>query len=203
MAKDIFVVSRSTPDKPGWNDTVEVWEDGCKLWEGPGSAAPSPYDYNAYNQAKNAGKKPRKGDYTWDKRGGMIDYGAYRYDVVTHDRYGKSLVLNQEGYVDSRIPNRRHPDKDGNPRPVMNEIFVHRGDHGNEISNRGSEGCITIHPDHWARFQNIFKDGERGRIFVIQPPASQGMGDIKQEETRQSRQEEEKGYDTDVVLPWG
>lgn len=194
MAKRVFVTSKSTPDQPGWMDWIEVWEDGKKLWEGPGSSSPSPLAYKEYEAAQDAGRNPKREDYTSDKRGGMIDYGTYNFLVEDHPLYKRSLKLNGGGEVDSRWPNPRH-----NNRPVLDEVFVHNGYYaGDRDMERGSSGCITIRPDHWRNFQNVFGEKETGEVIVVRPPLLQGIGGVKPIEAEQQQKIQSSAQDIGV-----
>ncbi len=43
-------------------------------------------------------------------------------------------------------------------------INIHEGD---SETNRGSAGCITIHPDDWADFLEAFEEGEKGIVSIL------------------------------------
>lgn len=146
MAKRVYFVADSTPDQPGWNDRVEVWEGDKRLWVGRGSINPSYVAFKEYDEAKDAGLNPKPEDYTWDKKGGIIDYGTYGFK--TDNFLNGSLAVNERGYIPSQKPNPRHDNK-----PVMDEVFVHVGDYGKKPhENRRSLGCPTIHPEDYAAF---------------------------------------------------
>jgi hypothetical protein len=202
MAKTVFMFPNSTPEQRGWNDKVEVWEDGKKLWEGRGSVNPSKLAYPEYYAAANRGENPRKEDYSWDKQGGWIDYGKYKYNVSSD--YNGSLLLNDGGWVDSRIPNKRH-----DYEKKMNGVYVHEGYPYvrragypvDEDTERGSTGCPTIHPDDLEGFRSNFNKDDKGELIILHPPASQGMGDLKPAEGRQD--EKAINYIEDIVYPWG
>lgn len=114
----------------------------------------------------------------------MIDYGTYRFRVEENEEFGKHLELNRGGYVASRKPNPRH-----GGQPVMNGILVHAGYYENDpMKERGSTGCITVHPKHWRSFQEVFAKEEEGDIIVVRPPATQGIGDVKPADAGSSEQ---------------
>lgn len=210
MPKRVYVTVFSTPNQPGWNDRVEIWDGDKRLWVGRGSISPSPLAYPEYWAAEEAGLKPRREDYSWDKQGGLIDYGRYRF--TTSKNYDGSLLLEGGGKIISQIPNKRH----GGER-VMDQIYFHegypyvrRGDRpADSGSVRGSIGCPTIHPDEIEGFRKNFdfEKGETGEVIINKPTefAPQGMGDLKPDETSRSQEEIErvKDYVTDIVYPWG
>lgn len=176
--KAIRVFSKSTPDQVGWNDWVEVWQEGQKIWEGPGSANPSPYDYKARDLDVNNGTFTKDEDYTWDKRGGWIAPGTYNWTKSYWDRL-RDMDLD----LDQEIPSRKPNPRNGN-RPVVAGALVHQGFNGDDkYSSRGSEGCITIHPDHWQGFKDVFRDGDKGQLEVIDA----GGGKPKAESAGQSK----------------
>ncbi len=212
MGKRVYMTVLSTPDQPGWNDRVEVWDGDKRLWVGRGSVNPSHLAYPEFYAAKDAGLNPRREDYSWNKQGGLIDYGQYKFE--TNKNYGGSLLVEGGGKISSQIQNKRHGDE-----KVMDQIYVHegypfvrRGDHPVDSGTvRGSIGCPTIHPDDVEGFRKNFdfvgEKGETGDLIITRPTETppQGMGDLKPAETNGNQQEVEnaKDYITGLVYPWG
>ena len=149
--KTITLHSLSTPDNPelGYGDYVQVDEDGKNLWGSHASCCPNPYKVNG--QGKPI---PWKLLYDW------IAYGEYKWECVDHYKYGKCLLINGGGEVASR-----NPIKNANGT-IFTEVFVHSGGMGKNPNWRGSAGCITLSPDLWPDFIELFKVGEKGKLIV-------------------------------------
>jgi hypothetical protein len=139
--KTVTLYSLSTPDNPefGYGDYVDVREDGLVLWGSHASCCPNPYKVNG--------------------QGHPIPWKLV-YDWIEHYKYGKCLLINKGGEVKSRNPIRN------NNGSIFTEVFVHSGGMGKNPNWRGSAGCITIAPDLWPEFMELFKVGEKGKLVV-------------------------------------
>lgn len=149
--KTVTLYSLSTPDNPefGYGDYVDVREDGLVLWGSHASCCPNPYKLNGQGHPI-----PWKLVYDW------IDYQKAEFECIEHYKYGKCLLINKGGEVKSRNPIRN------NNGSIFTEVFVHSGGMGKNPNWRGSAGCITIAPDLWPEFMELFKVGEKGKLVV-------------------------------------
>lgn len=149
--KTITLHSLSTPENPelGYGDYVQVDEDGKNLWGSHASCCPNPYKVNGQGHPI-----PWKLVYDW------IDYQKAEFECIEHYKYGKCLLINKGGEVKSR-----NPIKNANGT-IFTEVFVHSGGTGNNPNWRGSAGCLTLAPDLWPDFIELFKVGEKGKLVV-------------------------------------
>jgi len=145
--RQVTVLSRSYPDVPGYPDLVIVKVAGNQKFACPASACPNP-------------RRPLvKGGAAWVDAYGFLSAGRFRFECVTHWKYGKCLLLNDGGELPARYPNINH----GGQR-IISQVFVHKGF---TSTWRGSAGCITVHPSFWTNFQSFFEDGDTGNLFVL------------------------------------
>jgi hypothetical protein len=70
------------------------------------------------------------------------------------------LLINNGGEVKSR-----NPIKNANGT-IFTEVFIHSGGTGKNPNWRGSAGCITLGPDLWPEFMELFTVGEKGKLVV-------------------------------------
>lgn len=151
--KTVKFLRSSTPDNPelGYGDHVMVYDDGKEIYGGHASTCPNPYSVNRKSHAK-----------PWTMLYGWIAEGEYKFQCRDHEKFGKCLLLNGGGKVDSCVPNPAH-----NGEMWMEEIFVHRGAIGSLNPKwRGSRGCCTIPPEEADRFFACFQPGETGKVIV-------------------------------------
>lgn len=151
--KTITLHSLSKPDDPelGYHDYITVDDEKTLgIWGSHASCCPNPYKVNG--QGKPI---PWKLLYDW------IAYGEYKWECVDHYKYGKCLLINGGGEVASRNPVKN---KDGS---TFKGVFVHTGAFKSKNPKwRGSQGCITIPPDQWTGFMELFTVGEKGELHV-------------------------------------
>lgn len=135
----------STPDEPGYKDTIFVAVDGGKDFASACSACPNPY---------------RPSDRVkWQDAYGWLALGEYAFQCIPdHPVYHKCLLLNNGAELPARLSNVNHKG-----RSVISEVFVHCGVDG---SWRGSAGCITLSPGVFHNFTNLFEDNETGKIIL-------------------------------------
>lgn len=146
MAKEVVVLVYSTPDVPGWNDTVLVVEDDRVVYACPCRSGPN------WRTPMREGGKP------WHVKYDCIAPGQYTWVCVpNHPRYGSWLVINGGGEVASRNP---RPNPDGS---IFTEVGFHAA-----WSERwpGSAGCQTLQRVFWKGFIRMFEPGERGVLSV-------------------------------------
>lgn len=149
--KLIELLSLSTPDNPefGYGDYITVTEGKETIWGSHASCCPNPYKLNGQG-------KP----IPWKLLYGWIAYGEYNWECIQHYKYGKCILLNNGGEVASRNPVKN---KDGS---TFTEVFIHSGGTGKNPNWRGSAGCITLGPDLWQDFMEVFTVGEKGKLVV-------------------------------------
>lgn len=140
----------TTPDNPpsGYPDIARLYDSNYKMI------------YDCYCSTNPNGYRPsdRLG---WTDAYAQICLGRYSYDVITHDKYGKCLMINDGNAVPTTNFN---INQNGN---YATEIFLHSG--GIKSSDpkwRGSRGCLTIHPDEFAAYMAHFDDMESGQIIL-------------------------------------
>ena len=149
--KLIELFSLSTPDNPeyGYGDYITVAEDKETIWGSHASCCPNPYKINGQGLPI-----PWKLIYDW------IDFQECEWECVDHYKYGKCLLINNGGEVKSRNPVKN---KDGS---TFTEVFIHSGGTGKNPNWRGSAGCITLGPDLWPEFMELFTLCEKGELHV-------------------------------------
>ena len=92
---------------------------------------------------------PNRFIYCVDKNRPVVATGEHRFDVSACDRFGKALLLNHGGYVQTLNPN---PTKHGDH--LATGIWIHSGRSSGPV--KGSHGCLTIAPKHWKAFIALF-----------------------------------------------
>jgi hypothetical protein len=150
--KTITLHSLSKPDDPelGYHDYITVDDEKAPgIWGSHASCCPNPYKLNGQGVPI-----PWKLVYDW------IDFQEATWECVDHYKYGKCLLINNGGEVKSRNPVKN---KDGS---TFTEVFIHSGGTGKNPNWRGSAGCITLGPDLWPDFIELFKVGEKGKLVV-------------------------------------
>ena len=157
--KKIVLESIAVPDVPGYPDKVAVFDEGnAVIYHNACSACPN------YREPIKAGEHVENAR-PWEQVYGWLACGRYRWECVKHEKYGKCLLLNSGSDLPSRTPNPRH---DG--RYVLSQIFFHSGQ---SPVWRGSAGCITLPPDAWPSFIELFSDGETGDVAVVDAVVAQ------------------------------
>lgn len=150
--KTVTFYSLSTPDNPemGYNDYVDVGEDGNSLFASHASCCPNPYKVNGQQLP-----------ISWKILYDWIDFQECSFECVSHHKYGKCLLINNGGEVKSRNPIKN---KDGS---IFKGVFVHCGAINSKNKNwRASAGCCTLSPELWPDFISCFEIGEKGKLIV-------------------------------------
>ena len=96
--------------------------------------------------------KPILEVYNEDKKWPIIASGEYTFDVdhlMSWTSQPKALIINGGAFVTTVNPN---PNQ--NNQYKADKIWIHTGTR--EGVNRGSEGCLTINPDKWQSFIDLF-----------------------------------------------
>lgn len=151
--KTVVFLRSSTPVNPelGYGDHVEVFEDKTVVFGSHASTCPNPYRLNISGFPK-----------PWHMLYGWIAEGNYTFKCMKHSKFGKCLLVNDGGNVESCVPNPRH-----NGEKVLSEIFVHQGGIKSKNPNwRGSMGCLTLHINDYQNFIACFRIGEVGKLVV-------------------------------------
>ena len=143
---EVLLEVRSSPSKPGYNDTMIVIRDNHLRFACDCSGGPN------HRQPRRTGGGP------WFEMYGRIDRGIWPYECIEHPNYGKCLLINRADKVASRVANPNH-----NGNYYLTEIFVHSG---YSDTWRGSAGCPVIHPADWDSFMRYFEVGEKGNFSV-------------------------------------
>jgi hypothetical protein len=83
-----------------------------------------------------------------------ISEGSYpgTYGAAAHKGTMAGININNRGEVATIGPNRLH-----NGRAIANGVNIHKG----FKSLRGSQGCVTVHPDDADEFFAMFTEGEK------------------------------------------
>lgn len=151
--KRLKYLVNSTPTTPelGYGDHWEIHIDGKVVDGGHGSTCPNPY--RLIN-----GRDP----VPWTHLYGWIADGIYRVKCIMHPKYGKCLMVNDTGVVQSRVKNPVH-----GGQMMLTHVYVHCG--SLESVNpkwRGSRGCPTVAPDEWDRCMSYWQIGEVGELEI-------------------------------------
>jgi len=146
-AKKIVIESIVDPDILGYEDKIVIATNGSILYHGICSACPNP-------------RKPLiKGGTPWTDAYGWIACGTYKFTTVKNIKFGKWLILENGGIVQSRNPNPNH-----SGRHILTQVGLHKGW---SDTWRGSAGCITIPPKTYNNFFQHFAIGETGELSIV------------------------------------
>lgn len=151
--KTVKFLVASTPDCPemGFGDYVEVLDNNVSIFGSHASTCPNPYKLN------NSGHP-----IPWELVYGWIAEGQYIFKCISHDTYGKCLLINNGGEVPSRVPNANH-----SGRLVLSELFVHCGALNSKNKKwRASRGCCTVPTEYWSCFIGKFEVGDTGKLII-------------------------------------
>lgn len=130
-------------------DTKELYESTFTLTEFTKGAAKEPTEYPGSVMPDNLAAS------------GRLLPGCYPLNLGWHKREGgepttEDLKVKTKGNLrPCLVVNRDHdvPVSSNNPqKTTANAIHVHNG----FKTERGSEGCLTLHPEKWADFINVF-----------------------------------------------
>jgi hypothetical protein len=144
-------------DPKTYMQTIEQNQDSSQqnasLLYGPGGTFESTITVNGNDYIYNGSSLPSNTTIY-----ATIANGTYNYDVVTHDRFGKSLRLEGGGQVPTvgSNPNVNEPN---HGKSYALGIYVHK-------SGILSTGCITIRADQWDNFISNFAIGQTGTITI-------------------------------------
>lgn len=148
---------------------VVVFEEGYYKNEGRYRAKITVYHNNYKFKTKNeirGSTLPNRFLYHTDKDRPIITSGEYRFDVKFSRKFRKALCLNGGGYIETINLNPHSQNK-----YLANGIWVHKGRGKSPV--KGSEGCLTIAPDNWNEFMQLFpraedwkKKGYKGKIII-------------------------------------
>jgi hypothetical protein len=153
MSKKIIFLVSSTPDNPalGYGDHWEVRNNNTCIDGGHGSTCPNPWKTNEQGHP-----------IPWTLRYGWIAPGTFSFKCITHYKYGKCILINNGLSVPSRVKNYGHRGE-----MILSEIFIHTGSLNSFNPKwRGSRGCLTIAPDEWDRFIDLFELEETGELDI-------------------------------------
>jgi len=147
--KTIQLTRSSTPDKLGFYDNEEIYDDNNNaLYLGPCSTNPNPYHVDAATGVK----------VPWNKFYGWLAPGKYTATCMVNEKFGKCFAINNGLRVPSKTPNPQH-----NGEMYLVGVFIH---HAFETPPkgfpgwRGSAGCVTIPEEEVGQFFSYFKVGE-------------------------------------------
>jgi hypothetical protein len=143
--KTIDAIRKGTPETPGYADSVAVIEDGNEIYNDGFSTEPNPYQPSTMKPWHDVYCRIAEGQYAWQF-------------LVTHEKYGRCILINGSAQVPTLNPNPNH-----NKAYYATEIFIHCGD--SEIW-RGSRGCLTVPPSKAHEFFGLFNENETGKLIL-------------------------------------
>lgn len=150
--KHKFIVFNGVTDPgnpiTGFPDTVHIYNSAGVL------------EYSNKASTSPNGIKPGTGA-PWYKEYGWVASGEYMGDVVTRDKWGRCIMLENGGILPSRNPNPNH-----RGQYIITEVFIHPANAGGKNPQwRGSAGCLTLHRDKFETFMDQIPDGKHTVII--------------------------------------
>ncbi len=149
--KELIIHSKSDPLNPelGFGDMLYLYNEENLKFACECSCCPNPY-------------KPSNPKIKWNQFSGFIDFGEYSFVCREHPEFGKCLLINNGGKVNSRSYN---PNKKAYH---MTGVYLHEANIGYKNPLwRGSRGCITVHRNLYFAFMSNFYISEIGVLKVV------------------------------------